>query len=105
MDETSFYSTEDLPNLTSEEANAEVDSWLCRSVNNGVGIFNQSGSFEDFTSWISAKVGLKQKNDQVKSTTCIIATFAILETAHHSVSNILGRLLRILLSNPIVLVN
>ena len=83
MDKTTFYSFEDLPNLTSDEAKAEVDTWLCRSVNNGVGIFNQSESFEDFTSWISAKVGLKQKNDQIKSTTCIIATFAILETAHH----------------------
>ena len=83
MDRTSLYCLNDLPNLTSEEAIAEVDNWLSRSVNNGVDIFNQSESFEDFTSWISAKAGLKQKNEEIKSATCIIATFAILETAHH----------------------
>ena len=61
------------------EASANVNNWICDSVNS----LQELKDIEGFSSWIAEKVALKNDSSEVQSIAYKVTNIAILETAHH----------------------
>ena len=62
--------------ISSVEATSNLNNWLCHRVQNGAELFNELGSFEDFTNWFTEKAGVKQKKEKKQSAIYKIGLYA-----------------------------